>query len=62
VSEALAHDPVARRIKEATERIRSDVELQERVRRIHNAVNVGILPNGERRPMRDLEHLVDGLI
>jgi hypothetical protein len=47
-----------RAVEEAAVRIRCDHELQGRVRHIHAAAPP--LPNGERRPMRDLEQLVDG--
>jgi hypothetical protein len=59
VSEAL--DPVARRTDEMRDTLRSDYDLQDRVRRWQNAVNAGRLPDGERRSLPELQQIVEGI-
>jgi hypothetical protein len=42
------------------DRLASDVHLQSRVRRIHNALSVGA-PSGERRPLEEIVRILDDI-
>jgi hypothetical protein len=59
VSEAV--DPVGQRLDEMRERLRNDADLHDRVRRWHEALSAGRLPNGQRRPLPELQKIVEGI-
>jgi hypothetical protein len=43
------------------ERLRNDADLHDRVRRWHEALSAGRLPNGQRRPLPELQKIVEGI-